>query len=180
MAFISNTIAKRLITHVEELIVEKDIRDPSKIHVFLDDSDITQNPPSYLPLLLSGKIEEAFALPKVPTPFSEPIIRNLWRLGVRIHLYTSRVDTARLKKTAESIMVTCEVPDVFSSYTSLRDEENKVIDFEKIFQNETILPNDKSNHVILYCSFGSRVEQFKTFDLSSSCETATSILMDEV
>jgi len=178
MSLVTNTIAKKLIDYIDTLIKEQNILDVSKIHVLLDDSDITENHPDYKILFDAGMYEKAFALPKKPTPFAEPMIKLLWRMGVKVTIYTGRVDTVRLEKTCEAITAASEVPGLFNKCLSLRDEENKVLRLDQLIK-EDIMPKDGSNHAILYCAFSHRIEQFKEADLRDYCATTHGLLMSE-
>ncbi len=161
MSFVTSAIAKKLIVFIEDLVKSESITDYSKIHVFLDESDITVNHFDYENLFKEGRFEEALALPKIPSRFSQPLIEWLWRNGIRVDVYTSKVDTVRVKKTCDSIMAGLNVPGLFNSVFCLRTEDNKVLTDFSLMINEEMMTKDNSNYGIIYCSFPNRIEQFK-------------------
>lgn len=153
--------ADRIIKYLEGLIKMRDIKDRSHIHLFLDESDFTKNHYEYATLFEAGQFEKAFALPKSPTTSAVEILRWCWRMGIRVNIYTTRVDTVRVKKSCDDIMEKLNVPGLFNAYICLRTDQNKVVsDFSQVI-NETILPKEPIHHGVIYCSYLLRASDFE-------------------
>ena len=174
---LSNKVAKKLADFIQALIVDQSITDTSRIHVFLDDMDVTKKSPEYTALINEGKYEEAFAVPDIPEPFAFPMLQYLWRLGAKVNIYTTRVNTKRVEVTGNSIMEKNEVPGLFNSYLCLRNEENKVLPLAEVI-TESTMPNDGINVAILYCNFPNRLDEFAAADLREYCSIVRSLVMD--
>jgi len=177
----NNTIADTLITFVDNLIKEQAIADTSRIHVLLDYADLTYKSARYNTLLDQGRIEEAFKEPDIPYVWTREVFTALYRLGVSIDIYTSRVDTKRVEEKGNFIMTSLEVPGLFNSYFCIRQHEDdggsRVIGVANAITSET-MPADGENIAILFCGFQSRIEAFKDADLRSYCSSTHTLFLD--
>ena len=174
---LTNKVAKKLADFIQTLIADQSITDTSRIHVFLDDLDITKKSVEYTTLINEAKYDEAFAVPDIPEPFAFPMLQYLWRLGVKVDIYTTRVDTKRVEATGNSIMEKYQVPGLFNSYICLRNEENKVLPLADVI-TETSMPKDGRNIAILYCNFQNRLDDFAAAELQEYCAVVRSLVMD--
>lgn len=173
----TNTIAATLINYIEDLLVNNNILDTSKIFVLMDYADMTYKSNAYYSLMNEGKIDEAFAEPDIPKPWVEYILTYAYRIGVKMCIYTSRVTTDRVKEKCDWIMKSRDVPGLFHSYICIR-REDQVLPISEVLTPE-LIPQDERNILILFCDFASRMKAFEDADLSRYCGSKHTVVLNE-
>ena len=172
----NNKVAKKLADFILALIADQSITDTSRIHVFMDDLDITTKAPRYHELLALGKINEAFAVPDIVQPFAFPVLKFLYRQGIKVNIFTARTSTERVEKTGKSIMEVNNLPFLFNSFICVRENEKVFSVAAKI--DETVMPSDGQNIAILYSPFNNMLDAFEKYDLRNYCSVARGLKMD--
>lgn len=172
-----NSKAALVINFVDNLIKDEGINDTSRIHLLLDYDDLMLKTDKYREYLNKGMIDEAFAEPDVPSPWADELIRAMRRLGVSMDIYTSRVDTVRVKATGDALTEKLQLKEsLFHSYFCIR-RENQVLPVADSI-DETVMPKDGRNIAILYCDFLSRREAFVSSDLREYCSALHALALN--
>lgn len=157
-----NSVAKHIVDYIEKLLQDNEELDPNSINLFMDYDDLRQRSPSYWDLFHSGLVEEANKLPDVPSSFSFGILKYCHRRGVSLHVYTTRVDVSFVHKTCASIKEAYKTPNLFKTVIPLVLQENE---YHRKYLSEEIpneiIPNDKTQTIILFSDYESENNNFK-------------------
>lgn len=150
----------KAVSLINSMIEEQKIKEAKSIYLFLDEMDITYKDERYDLLCSQHRYDEAFALPNTLTNDAKKLLLHCSRIGVKVVLYTTRVDTKRVDATVKTFSHVLDVGfPVVHSVVCLRNEENQLLPLSKLI-NECGVEANEVTFGILVCGFQLRIDDF--------------------